>query len=92
MPTGIAWRPEPIPNRAGMWKTTRRGRTAWQPGWTTAAADNRFSADTIVEMLGADRSGPELAELCASEGIPIDAYYVWKLKYTGLTADEIRDR
>jgi len=75
-----------------MRKTTRNVRSAWQPGWTTAAADNRFAAETIVGILRAGKSGSELAALCASEGIPLDTYYVWKLRYTGLTVDEIRDR
>ncbi len=68
-------------------------KPAWQSGWAKrAATDSRFDAETIVRIIAAGDPRSTIAEVCASEGISLDTYYVWKLKYAGLTVVEVQHR
>jgi cell division septation protein DedD len=76
-----------------MWKSSTGPAPAWQAGWARrAVTDRRFTAETIARVVAADTGARTIPELCASEGIAVDTYYVWKLAYAGLTADEVRQR
>lgn len=57
------------------------------------ACDRRFSDEQILAVLhDAERGTQPLAELCATHGISIPMYCVWKAKYRGLTPDALRAR
>ncbi|MGE3706156.1 MAG: SPOR domain-containing protein [Vicinamibacterales bacterium] len=71
---------------------------AWRSGWFTRIStgakvdDARFSDEDVLTILRAGESGLKVEALCAAGGIPIETYYVWKAKYTGLSPLDLRAR
>jgi len=70
----------------------------WQLGWHTRtsarfpAGDKQFTDEDILTILRAGDAGMRAADLCAALDIPVQMYYVWKVKYSGLTPSELRRR
>lgn len=68
----------------------------WKPGWKTRASDrpkdddSRFSDEDILTLLHAGDAGMKVEALCTAGDIPVETYYVWKAKYGGLTAVQLR--
>ncbi len=72
--------------------------TGWKLRWNAGASarvhshDRRFSDEDILQILRAGEAGLKVADVCAAENIPAKTYYLWKVKYTGLTLSELRRR
>lgn len=50
---------------------------------------SRFSADQIVAILEEGAEGRPVAEIVRRHGISPATYFAWKVKFGGLSADEI---
>lgn len=68
--------------------------SGWSAGFgaRSARAEDRFDAKDIVRIVSSGEAGAGAAEVCAVEGISPELYYVWRVKYGGLTAAEVERR
>src|SRR5688572_14974601 len=64
--------------------------------WTDAvfaslgSSDRHLSHDEIFEILTAGNDGETAANLCATKGVTVPRYCVWKKKYRHLSLEDLR--
>ena len=51
---------------------------------------SRFTEQKILEILKQGQLGVGVAELCRQNGINRHTYYVWRSKYSGMTASDAK--
>jgi putative transposase len=63
----------------------------WAAARLRADADEeRFTHAEILTILRAGEDAANVADLCAAQGIAVSTYYVWKVRYGGLPASQMK--
>jgi putative transposase len=51
---------------------------------------SRFTEEKILEILKQGQMGMSVADLCRQNGVSRHTYYVWRSKYSGMTASDAK--
>ena len=51
---------------------------------------SKFSETQILAILGEGEAGLPVAEVCRKHGISVPTYYLWKSKFAGMSANELK--
>lgn len=51
---------------------------------------SRFTESQIISILGSQGQDKTIEEICRAEGISPATFYVWKKKYGGMEAEELK--
>ena len=51
---------------------------------------SKFTESQILAILGEAEAGLPVAQVCRKHGISAPTYYVWKSKYAGMSANELK--
>ena len=51
---------------------------------------SRFTEEQIIAILKEQDQGLKVAEICRKHGLSDQTFHNWKMKYGGLTVDELR--